>query len=381
MIIAVVSDVLGQENNGTTIAAMNLIRTLKAKGHEVRIICPDQDKLGQESYYVVKTLNLGPLNGYVRKNGVSISRPDKKVIAQALKNVDAVHVMVPFLTGCYVAKYCHKNVIPLSAGFHCQAENFSNHVFLMNAQRFNNRLYKFFYKHLYRYCDAIHYPTQFIRNVFENVVGVTPGHVISNGVNRQFNRDIPKRQINDGLYRILFTGRYSKEKSHKVLLKAVNKSKYRNRIQLIFAGDGPQKKAIQTYAAKHLPIQPILKFYSRTELLEVLGSADLYIHAAEIEIEAISCLEAISCGLVPVINNSPRSATKYFALDNKNLFQCNNVKDLATKIDYWIEHPAEKEQRSLEYADFAKQWEFDRCMNEMEKMIVDIASKKRRIKK
>ena len=38
MIIAVVSDVLGEENNGTTIAAMNLIRSLKAKGHEVRVI-------------------------------------------------------------------------------------------------------------------------------------------------------------------------------------------------------------------------------------------------------------------------------------------------------------------------------------------------------
>ena len=30
MIIAVVSDVLGEENNGTTIAAMNLIRSLRA---------------------------------------------------------------------------------------------------------------------------------------------------------------------------------------------------------------------------------------------------------------------------------------------------------------------------------------------------------------
>ncbi len=123
----------------------------------------------------------------------------------------------------------------------------------MNAHHFNKGLYKFFYRHLYQYCDAIHYPTQFIKNTFENVVGVTPGYVISNGVNRQFNRDIPKKHINDGLFRILFTGRYSKEKTHIVLLKAVNKSKYRNRIQLIFAGEGPQEGKIRTYASKHLP--------------------------------------------------------------------------------------------------------------------------------
>lgn len=265
--------------------------------------------------------------------------------------------------------------IPLSAGFHCQAENFSNHFFLMNDKHFNKNVYKFFYKHLYRYCDAIHYPTQFIRDTFEKVVGSTPGYVISNGVNRQFNRDIPKYHVNDGLFRILFTGRYSREKTHIVLLKAVNKSKYRNRIQLIFAGDGPQKSNLIKYSKRHLPIQPIMKFYSRTDLLKVLGTADLYVHAAEIELEAISCLEAISYGLVPVINNSPRSATRYFALDDKNLFKCNNVGDLAKKIDYWIEHPKEKEQRSLDYADFAKQWAFDKCMDSMEEMILSIINK------
>ena len=132
MIIAVVSDVLGEENNGTTIAAMNLIRSLKAKGHEVRVICPDADKAGEDGYYIVKTLNVGPFNNYVKKNGVNISKPDKKVVAKALKGVDAVHVMVPFLTGCYVARYCHKYGIPLSAGFHCQAENFSYHFFFFS---------------------------------------------------------------------------------------------------------------------------------------------------------------------------------------------------------------------------------------------------------
>ena len=44
MVICVVCDVLGEENNGTTIAAMNLIRSLRARGHEVRVICPDADK-------------------------------------------------------------------------------------------------------------------------------------------------------------------------------------------------------------------------------------------------------------------------------------------------------------------------------------------------
>lgn len=67
MKIAIVSDVLGEENNGTTIAAMNLIRSLKEKGHEVRVICPDKNRQGQEGFYVVGTLNVGPFNNYVKK--------------------------------------------------------------------------------------------------------------------------------------------------------------------------------------------------------------------------------------------------------------------------------------------------------------------------
>ena len=44
--IAVICDVLGEANNGTTIAALNLIRTLREKGHEVRVVCTDADRAG-----------------------------------------------------------------------------------------------------------------------------------------------------------------------------------------------------------------------------------------------------------------------------------------------------------------------------------------------
>ena len=66
--------------------------------------------------------------------------------------------------------------------------------------------------------------------------------------------------------------------------------------------------------------------------------SDLYVHAADAEIEAIACIEAFSSGLVPVIANSPKSATPQFALDERSLFEAGNPKDLADKIDYWIEH-------------------------------------------
>ena len=379
MKIAIACDVLGEENNGTTIAAMNLIRFLKSRGHEVRVICPDEDRRGQEGYYVMPRLNAGPLNNYVRQVGVSISVTDGRVLREALDGMDAIHIMTPFILGRAAVNYGRKHGIPVTAGFHCQAENLTSHLRLMNFQLVNEFTYKAMYRLVYRYVDAIHYPTQFIREVFENEVGKkTNGYVISNGVNSRFVRTKAERPEEwKGRFVILFTGRYGYEKSHKVLIDAAMLSGHEKEIQLVFAGAGPLKDEIAAWAEK-LTNPPVMKFFSRDEMLQVINSADLYVHPAEVEIEAIACLEAISCGLVPVIADSPRSATRFFALEERNLFRFNDPKDLAEKIDYWIEHPEEKAVCSEHYLGYTRQFEQEHCMEEMEKMILETVEKHRR---
>lgn len=378
MRIAIICDVLGEENNGTTIAAMNLIRSLKEKGHEVRIVCPDPARAGERDCFLVPTYNLGPLNNYVAKNGVSLAKPVHSVLEEAIEGVDVVHILVPFNLGRAAVKLARERGIPVTASFHCQAENLTSHLFLMNARRANNLTYDIFYRNVYQYCACIHYPTQFICDVFEKRVGPTPHYIISNGVSAAFTPGKATRPAEwEERFVILFTGRYSKEKSHRVLIDAVAQSRYKDRIQLVFAGDGPLREAIRERAERSGILPPVMKFYGREELINVIRSADLYVHPAEIEIEAIACLEAIACGKVPVISNSPRSATRYFALGENNLFHCNDPADLKKKIEYWMEHPAERETCSREYAGFAKRFDYTRCMDQMEEMLLDAVNKKR----
>lgn len=371
MKIVIACDVLGEENNGTTIAAMNLIRFLKKRGHEVRVICPDDERRGEEGFFVVPQLNVGPLNAYIRKVGVSIAVSDNYVLEQAIRGADAVHIMTPFFLGKAALDYARDENIPVTAGFHCQAENITSHLHLMNSQLINNLTYKAMYQLVYQYVDAIHYPTQFIRDIFEKEVGKTNGYVISNGVNSRFRKMKTERpEAWKDKFVILFTGRYGYEKSHKVLIDAVKESVHEKEIQLVFAGEGPLHDELAAYAKK-LTNQPVMEFFSRVEMLQVINSADLYVHPAEVEIEAISCLEAISCGLVPVIADSPRSATRFFALDDNNLFHFNNPADLASKIDYWIVHPEEKAEYSEKYLGYTQQFKQEHCMTEMEKMILE----------
>ena len=98
MNITIICDVLGEANNGTSLAAYNLINTLSKKGHNVKVVCPDPDKMGQQGYYVLRQISLGPLNGYLKKNGVSLAKGDKTVIYQACKDADIVHGLLPFST-------------------------------------------------------------------------------------------------------------------------------------------------------------------------------------------------------------------------------------------------------------------------------------------
>ncbi|NLW73952.1 MAG: glycosyltransferase family 4 protein [Clostridiales bacterium] len=378
MIIVVACDIPLKDNNGTAIAAANLIASLRSKGHEVRILSPDQEFRGQKNYYITSPINFGPLNRYVEKNGVVLSRRDRKTILRALDGADALHVMTPFFLCCAAAREAKKRGIPVTAGFHVQAENFTNHIFMMNVLPVNKLIYQFFYYSLFRRVDCIHYPSQFIRSVFENETKrALPCRVISNGVGSEFvRRRREKPEEFKDKYVILFTGRYSREKSHRVLIRAVARSKYADKIQLILAGDGPLREKLEKYSRKKLKNPPVFGFHPRAELIEIINYADLYVHPAEIEIEAIACLEAIKCGLVPIISNSKRSATRHFALDERNLFRCNDATDLARKIDYWLDHPEEREKCSQRYMGYTKRFDRDACMNEMEKMIIDIVKKK-----
>lgn len=375
MTVVIVADVLGKENNGTTIACMNLIRSLRAKGHEVRIVCGDQDKKGTEGYYIVPTFNFGKaLNRYVQKNGVVIAKKDDRILEDAICNADVVHLPTPFGLARAALKIARAHGIPVTASFHCQAQNVTSHLFLMNSSFANKIVYRNFYKHVYQYVDAIHYPTDFIRREFEQQVHkTTNAYVISNGVNAIYTkRAVEKPEELKDKFVILFIGRYSKEKTHKYLIKAVSQSRYCDRIQLIFAGAGPLEEKLIQLSDEYKINRPIMKFFSREALVDVINYSDLYCHPAQIEIEAIACLEAISCGTVPVINNSPLSATREFAICPENLFAENDSVDLAAKIDYWIEHGAEKEACAKKYLDYTVKFNQAACMDAMEQMLLEV---------
>jgi glycosyltransferase involved in cell wall biosynthesis len=377
MRITVVCDVYGRENNGTAVVTYNLIRFLEGQGHDVRILCADQASVDKPNHYVVGNMHFGKaLDAYVAKVGVSIAKPQSRIIEEALTDVDVVHIMVPLPLGLAAIKVAKKMGLPVTAGFHIQAENVTAYFHLNKCKLVNKLVNKFFWSHLYRYVDCIHYPTKFIRDIFEGAIHrETPGYVISNGVHDYVRkREAAKPHDLEDKIIIVTTGRYSTEKSQDTLIKAVALSKHKDKIQLILGGEGAKEKAYRRLAAD-LPNEPIFHFYSRTEIIDVLNYADMYVHPAIIELEGIACIEAIACGKMTIVSDSPLSATRNFALDDSCVFHARHAADLARVIDYWLDNPDKMREYADKYLHSATAFDQHECMLKMEQMIQDAVAK------
>jgi 1-acyl-sn-glycerol-3-phosphate acyltransferase len=162
-------------------------------------------------------------------------------------------------------------------------------------------------------------------------------------------------------------GRLAEEKQQDLIIKAVKHSKYRDKIQLYFAGRGPMYKRYLRLS-KGLPKPPVFDFFPQKDLLDLIYRTDIYIHASDAEIEGISCIEAFSCGKVPIISDSKKSATAQFALDERSLFKKGDYLDLRDKMEFWIEHPQEREEMGREYAKHGELYNINHSVKKIEKL-------------
>lgn len=375
MRIAIVADVLGEENNGTTITVKRLINNLKARGHEVFVVCPESAK--EDGYYFVDKIDFKIFNNYVKKNGVELAKPNEKLLTEIISKCDVVHALMPFPLGRAAVRLCKQLNKPCTTAFHVQPENVSSHFGLQKNRFVNRCIYSNFLKGFYKYTNYIHCPTEFIANKLREHGYTQDLRVISNGVDPVF---VPKKEEKPREFAdkfcILTTGRFVKEKCQKDLIKAVSLSRYADKIQLFIAGEGPLEDKLRELGAG-LKNPPVIAFHNKEDLVKIINFCDLYAHPSYAEIECIACVEAITCGLIPVISNSKMSAAKYFALDDRNLYPAGNVKALARRIDYMIEHPEFREAQSSEYIRYAERFRIEKCIDKMEQLFADaIAGKK-----
>ncbi|MCI5601718.1 MAG: glycosyltransferase [Hallerella porci] len=361
MIIGLVIDTYDALNNGTTASARRFVENLRKEGHTVRVLtagAPGKDK------FILPKWNIPIVSHFADPQGITFAKIDAKVIREFLTGLDVVHFYLPFPLARAVEKMAREMQIPCLAAFHVQAENITYNIGLGKVSLAAKFFYRFLYHYFYKRFNDIHCPTEFIAGELRDNGYKANLHVISNGVDAAFT---PGEMIPHENIRVLMIGRLSPEKRQDLIIAAAKKSKYADKIQLVFAGQGPLLEKYKKLS-RDLPREPIFGFYSTEELLKIIRSTDIYVHASDAEIEAIACMEAFACGLVPIIANAKKSATVHFALDERSLFKPGDADDLAQKIDYWIEHPEEKALMSKRFIDQGNQYRVKESVKKIEEV-------------
>ena len=375
MIITFVIDLFGDKNNGTTITAMRTAQKFVEQGHEVRIIAYIPDSADPEDLKQYKVLRchkiqLPIFDWLVTANGFTFADADEKEIAEFIKGSDVVHLMLPFLIEAKARKVAKIMSIPITSAYHLQPDSISYNIHLGKIQFVNSYIYHLFRRWVYRYTRNIHTPSETMRRLMIAHRYHGDIHAISNGVSPYFVPIQVEKPVEfKDKYVILMIGRLSGEKRQDIIIKAVGQSKYNDKIQLVFCGQGPKKKYLEKLSHRYLKNPAIFKFCNQKDLRDTINYSDLYIHASDIESEAIACIEAFCCGKVPIISDSRFSATNHFSLSDHCLFKAGNHDSLQKKIDYFIEHPEEVERLSQEYIEYGKTFNIDDKVAELAKMM------------
>ena len=360
--------------NGQSVAVKGMITKLRERGVDARLMAiGNPDPNGPQPDFPLEHWKFPIFEPIVYANGFAYAKIDRERIRKAVEWADIVHLQEGLPLQGAVLNMALKMGKPLTATYHIFAQNLMANLGFSKKSLMNWPIMYLWRRFVFDPCADIQCPSPVVRDQLLKEGYKSRLHVISNGI------EIPAEPVKaatvsaDGPIDLLCVGRLSKEKSQNTLLQAMRYSRYADRIRLIFAGKGPKAKHYQKMADR-LYKEGILKtpasfgFYTHEQLRDLARKSYLYIHCAWVEVEGLSCLEAMKFGAVPVIGKNGIIGTIQFALQAENIYHVQDSRELALRIDWWIEHPEERNRAAQACADYARQFEIGKSTSELIQM-------------
>lgn len=394
--------------NGLSASARRTITLLRERGHDVRVLSSGSAEQAQACNFTAPEFALParrfPLaDAIISAQGYAFAKPKRKVIKQAVDWADVVHLEEPFglqARTAHAAKHAGK---PVLATYHIHPENITATIHLDGLWPLNALLLASWRRRIYALAQVVQCPSDSVRQrlqrwglgdklvTISNGVGLAPSKPevsAKTECSEPSGRQVETKQTpgeaqpeGEQIYRLLVVGRFSREKDQATILKAMLHSRYASQIQLVFAGRGPTEKSLRRAASRLvrdgvLKHAPSFNFFDAAGLDAQAEQADLYIHAAFIEVEGLSCLEVLRHGVVPVIAHSPLTATSQFALDAHSRFKARDPKALACAIDYWLSDNDRRQTEAQKYLNIGAHYDINDCVSRLELVYRKLASGK-----
>ena len=367
--------------NGLSASARRTVKYLREAGEEVRVLSGrNHEAETPQPDYVLADFHVPVFDGLVQSNGYKFAKTDFAVIRRAVRWADVVHLEEPFIIQVVTARIARYYKVPCTATYHLHPENLFCSINLGDWKFLNYSTLLTWRDFVFNLCTDIQCPTENVLERLQKFGFKARLHLISNGIIPDLSIR-PKDEDEDPNrpFLIVCIGRLSVEKDQPTLLEAMKYSKYADRIQLYFAGRGPEADAIKEKAHKLyedgiVKYDPIFQFHDRDGLRKLAARSDLYIHCATVEVEGLSALEALQQAVVPVIAKGELTATSQFALDEHSLFPTKDPEALAACIDYWLDHPVERQEMGWRYAESTEEYDIHKSIAALIDMFHQAAS-------
>ena len=227
--------------NGLSASARRTVQYLREAGENVRVLSGrNHEAEAPQPDYVLADFHVPVFDGLIQSHGYKFAKTDISIIKEAVQWADVVHLEEPFIIQMVTARVAKHLGVPCTATYHLHPENMFCSVNLGEWKFLNYNMLRAWRDFVFNYCTDIQCPTENVLERLQKFGFKSRLHLISNGiipdkVTRIEQDDDPNRP-----FLIACIGRMAVEKDQPTLLEAMKYSRYAKRIQLYFAGRGPE---------------------------------------------------------------------------------------------------------------------------------------------
>ena len=336
--------------NGVVTSVLNLVRELRKKGHQVRILTLSDDTHSKyhDQVYYIGSINAGTIYPDARAT-MYVGRDYINDIVRW--HPDIIHSQCEFSSFQYAKRISRRLNIPIIHTYHTLYESYT-HYFFPNKKMGKHIVSKLSH-HFLSQVQCVIAPSEKIRRVLDNYRILKRICVVPTGIELdKFDTTLSKAEravLKSDLgippeNKILLTlGRLAKEKNVEQLIDYV-KLMDRADISFVVVGGGPYKKVLTDYAEKcglrdkifftgMIVPQLVPKYY----LL-----ADVFLCASTSEAQGLTYMEALASGLPSVCHKD--LCIKNIIIDGYNGYQYTDFISFESAVNKILDDPSLRTQ-------------------------------------
>ncbi len=331
--------------NGVVTSVLNLVKELRKKGHQVRVLTLSNDT---HSRYNDQVYYIGSINaGTIYPNARATLYVGRDYINDIVRwHPDIIHSQCEFSSFQYAKRISRRLNIPIIHTYHTLYESYT-HYFCPNKTMGKHIVSKLSH-HFLSQVQCVIAPSEKIRRVLDNYrilrrICVVPSGIeldkfditLSEAERAALKADIgipPQNKV------LLTLGRLAKEKNIEQIIDYISLMK-RDDISFVVVGGGPYKKVLTDYVEKYglkdkvfftgmIVPQLVPKYY----LL-----ADVFLCASTSEAQGLTYMEAMASGIPSVCHKD--LCIKNIIIDGYNGYQYTNFLGFETAVNKVLDDP------------------------------------------